>query len=204
MTGEQLAALILFALVTVLTPGPNNLMVLASGVNFGFARTLPHMLGITLGFVAMQVIVGAGLGQILTTNATVYAALKYASALYMLWLAWQIATAGPMTRDGAVARTRALTFIEAAAFQWINPKAWTIALAATAAYTLPDAYTWSLAIICLVIGVVTLPCVAAWTLFGVGLSGWLGDGWRVRAFNIAMALALVASLWPIAAEFFAR
>ena len=204
MSGEWLVALVVFALVTSWTPGPNNLMVLASGVNFGFSRSVPHMLGITVGFMLMLLIVGVGLGQVLTANATIYAVLKYASAAYMLWLAWQIASAGPMSEDGIDTRTRPLTFIEAALFQWINPKAWTIALTAAAAYTLPAHYSISLGMICMVFGVVTLPGVGGWTLFGVALKGLLADARRVRVFNVTMALLLVASLWPIAAELIGR
>ena len=133
--GDLLSALVLFAFVASATPGPNNMMVLTSGVNYGFRRSIPHMAGIALGFGLMILLVGLGFGQLFEWLPWLYAALKVLSVAYMVWLAWKIATAGPVTPDSRASDARPLTFLQAAAFQWINPKAWTICLAAVAAYT---------------------------------------------------------------------
>lgn len=119
MSADLLAALALFAFVASITPGPNNMMLLASGVNYGFRRTIPHMLGIGFGFTFMLLMIGLGIGQLFQQWPSAYTILKFASAGYMLWLAWQIATAGPVTAAAANPNARTMTFIEAAAFQWV-------------------------------------------------------------------------------------
>ncbi len=120
MTLELLSALILFALVTSATPGPNNLMLMASGANYGFTRSIPHMLGISIGFGLMIVLVGAGLAQIFDSYLLSYTILKLLSVLYLSYLAWKIATAAPI--DSTAAEGRPMTFLQAAAFQWVNPR----------------------------------------------------------------------------------
>src|SRR5437773_1349241 len=125
---DLLAALIAFAFVTSITPGPNNLMLLASGVNFGFRRTLPHMLGVGLGFGFMIMVVGLGLSQLFARYPGSYEALRWAGAAYMLWLAWNIANAGPVGEGES--RGRPMTFLQAAGFQWLNPKGWVMAVSA--------------------------------------------------------------------------
>ena len=122
MTAELLLAFAGFAFVSSVTPGPNNAMLLASGVNYGFRRTVPHIAGISLGCVAMLILVGLGLGRLFAAVPQLYLILRYAGAAYLLWLAWKIATAGPMTDQKAASRP--MTFWQAAAFQWVNPKAW--------------------------------------------------------------------------------
>jgi threonine/homoserine/homoserine lactone efflux protein len=201
IAGDLLSALVMFAFVASATPGPNNMMVLASGVNYGFRRSIPHMAGIALGFGLMILLVGLGFGQIFERLPLLYTALKVLSVAYMLWLAWKIATAGPVTPDAQKSDARPLTFLEAAAFQWINPKAWTICVAAVAAYTVPSQYLASMFVVAAVFTVVTVPSISAWTLFGVSLRSLLADPKRVRIFNVAMALALVASLWPVVADY---
>lgn len=196
---ELLIALAGFSLAMAGTPGPNNMMVLTSGLNFGFRRTVPHMLGIALGFGVMNTLVGLGLGQVFERFPVVYTVMKIAGALYLLWLAWGIASSGPV--EGAEARGAPLSFLQAAAFQWINPKAWVIAVGAVSAYSLPANYLVSILIIGAVMAVVTFPCVALWTLFGTAMRSVLSNPKAVRWFNIAMALLLVASLWPIVQEF---
>lgn len=196
---ELLVALAGFSLAMAGTPGPNNMMVLSSGLNFGFRRTVPHMLGIAIGFGVMNTLVGLGLGQVFERFPAIYTAMKIVGALYLLWLAWGIANAGPV--EGSAARGAPLSFLQAAAFQWVNPKAWVIAVGAVSAYSLPANYLFSILVIGLVMTVLTLPCVALWTLFGSAMRSVLGDPKTVRWFNIAMALLLVASLWPIIQEF---
>lgn len=201
LPGELLSALVAFAFVASITPGPNNTMLLASGVNYGFRRTIPHMLGIGIGFGVMMLLVGLGIGQIFAQAPLLYTVLKIASVAYMLWLAWHIATAGPFSASAEQAAAGPMTFLKAAAFQWVNPKAWSMCLTAVSVYTVPSAYLLSMLTITLVFVAVNIPSVSVWTVFGVSLRRMLGDPVRVRIFNIAMALALVASLWPIAAEF---
>ena len=197
MSADLLAALVAFAFVTSITPGPNNLMLLASGVNFGFRRTLPHMLGVGLGFVVMVIGVGLGLGRVFEMYPSVYVALRVIGVAYLLWLAWALARSGPIG-EGAH-RGRPMTFIEAAAFQWVNPKAWVMAVSAIAAYTRPDDFSASVLVVALVFGAVNIPSVGSWALFGVALRGLLTNPRTVRVFNVSMALLLVASLWPIVA-----
>lgn len=202
MTFELIFALIGFAIVTSITPGPNNLMLLTSGLNFGFRRTLPHALGIGAGFTLMIVIVGLGLGQIFERWPILFSILKYLGAAYMIWLAWGIAQSGPV-EDG-IERGSPMTFLQAAAFQWVNPKAWVMALGGIATYTQPENYLVSVLVVALIFGAVNLPCVASWAAFGVAMRKLLRDPRVVRWFNITMAVLLVASLWPIAAEFWPK
>jgi threonine/homoserine/homoserine lactone efflux protein len=199
---ELLFPLAVFSFVTSITPGPNNMMLLASGVNFGFRRTVPHMLGIGIGFSMMVMLLGLGLGQIFTRFPMIYTVLKYAGAVYLLWLAWKIAKSGPV--DGEVeSKARPMRFIEAAAFQWINPKAWTMAVSAIATYLQPEQPLLSALIIAAFFGLINLPSVSVWALFGVGMRRFLNDPKHVRLFNYAMALLLIASLWPVLADLLA-
>ncbi len=196
MTPELLFALIAFAFVTSVTPGPNNIMLMTSGANFGFRRTVPHMLGVALGFVFMAVMVGLGLVGLFDAWPPSYTVLKVVSVVYLLWLAWKIANAAPP--EGREAAGRPLTFLQAAAFQWVNPKAWAMALTAVTAYA-PGQTLMSVMIVAWVFGAVNLPSVGSWVLIGQGMRRWLGTPGRLRAFNWTMALLLVASLWPVIA-----
>lgn len=195
MTPDLLAALVVFAFVMSATPGPNNAMVLTSGLSFGFRRTIPHMLGIALGFAFMIAMVGLGLTEVFARWPVIYDILKYGGALYLLWLAWAIATAHGI-KEGA-GGGKPLSFLQAAAFQWVNPKAWVIAIGASAAYTSHEHFLLSMAIVTIVFCLVTLPSVGMWALFGVALKRLLKNERALRAVNIAMAVLLVASLWPI-------
>jgi threonine/homoserine/homoserine lactone efflux protein len=198
MSLDLLLALIVFAFVMAITPGPNNAMVLASGLTFGFRRSIPHMLGVSLGFAFMVAMVGIGLAQVFERWPIIYTMMKYAGALYMLWLAWMIATAHGI-KEGK-AKGQPLSFMQAAAFQWINPKAWVIAVGACAAYTSHEHFLLSMAIVVLVFCVVTLPSISVWAVCGVGLRRLLDNERALRAVNITMALLLVASLWPIVSD----
>ena len=194
---ELLPAMLLFAFVSSITPGPNNMMLLASGVNFGFRRTAPHMLGIGIGFTIMAAAVGLGLAEVFKAFPLAYTALKYGGALYLLWLAWKIARAGPVG-EGRVGGMP-MTFLQAAAFQWINPKAWIMAVSAIATYTTGKDVA-AVLLVAGAFGAVNLPCVSVWALFGTAMRQVLGDARRVRIFNGVMALLLVASLYPILLE----
>jgi threonine/homoserine/homoserine lactone efflux protein len=202
MPFDVFLALCGFAFVTSITPGPNNMMLLASGVTFGFRRTLPHMLGIFGGFTAMVALVGLGLGQVFERWPALFMILKYAGAAYMLRLAWGIAMSGPVG-EGA-ARGTPMTCLGAAAFQWVNPKAWVMALSAIPTYTQPDNYIPSVFIVALVFGIVNLPSIGSWAAFGSAMRAVLGNPRFVRWFNWGMALLLVASLWPIIADLVPR
>ena len=194
MTHEQLLALAAFAFVTSITPGPNNLMLMASSANFGVRRTVPHMLGVALGFVFMAVLVGAGLAQAFAAVPRLYAVLKVVSVAYLLFLAWKIATAPP---PGHAARAgRPMTFLAAAAFQWVNPKAWAMALTAVSVYA-PSQTAAGIAAVAVVFGLVNLPSVGTWAVLGQGMRRVLTNPARMRGFNVLMAILLVASLYPV-------
>jgi threonine/homoserine/homoserine lactone efflux protein len=195
MRFEILYALMVFCFVSAITPGPNNLMLLASGVNFGFQRTIPHMVGVDLGFALMVGLVGIGLDVVFSRFPALLPAMRYAGAAYMLWLAARLALAGPI--GDAEQRGNPLSFLAAAAFQWINPKAWAIAVSALTAYAVSENYTRSVAIVALVFGLVTAPCIALWVLFGTAMRRVLSDPRFVRPFNLAMAALLIASIIPV-------
>jgi threonine/homoserine/homoserine lactone efflux protein len=194
MSMETLPALALFAFVTSVTPGPNNLMLMASGVNFGFRRTVPHMLGVGIGFVIMAFLVGAGLAGLFQTYPQAVTALEIVSVVYMLWLAWKIAHAAAPRDKGAGGRP--MTFLQAAAFQWVNPKAWAMALTAVTVYA-PDRSLWAVALVALIFGAINLPSVSLWTLIGQQLRHILTDERRLTLFNWTMAVLLVLSLAPV-------
>ena len=194
MTHEQLLALATFAFVTFITPGPNNLVLMASGANFGVRRTVPHMLGVALGFVFMAVLVGAGLAQAFVAAPQLYAALKAASVAYLLCLAWKIAMAPPPGEDARAGRL--MTFLAAAAFQWVNPKAWAMALTAVSVYA-PSQTIAGIMAVAVVFGIVNLPSVGAWAMLGQELRRVLTNPARMRAFNVLMAVLLVALLYPV-------
>ncbi|MCF6322098.1 MAG: LysE family translocator [Rhizobiaceae bacterium] len=195
MPADILFALIGFAFVTSLTPGPNNIMLLSSGVNYGFRRTIPHMLGIVAGFPLMLIAVGLGLGQILERAPQVFVGLKIVGGIYLLYLAWKIANAGGVDVDNS--NKKPFTFVEAAAFQWVNPKSWVAAISAITVYSDTDNYLQSVFWIGLVFFFAALASVTTWTGFGTGLRTFLSKPKTLRIFNIAMALLLVASLWPM-------
>jgi threonine/homoserine/homoserine lactone efflux protein len=155
------------------------------------------MLGITVGFSVMLVLVGLGLGEVFARYPAIYTVLRYVGGAFMLYLAWKIATAGPIGEGES--RGRPMSFIAAAAFQWVNPKAWIMAVTATAAYTVPQLYLLSVSVMGLIFALMCLPCVVVWTLFGTALKHWLSDPGRLKLFNYAMGLALALSLWPIVA-----
>ncbi|WNW09642.1 LysE family translocator [Pseudomonas sp. DTU_2021_1001937_2_SI_NGA_ILE_001] len=196
---DLLLAFALFALVTSITPGPNNMMLLASGVNFGFRRTLPHMLGISSGFMVLVLAVGFGLGQLFQSWPLLYTLLRYAGGAYLLYLAWKIATSGP-AGDSGESRGEPLGFFAAALFQWVNPKAWVMAIGAITTYTPMQGYFTNVLVIAAVFALINLPGVGIWAGFGSLLRNVLRDPQRVRLFNAVMALLLVLSLYPLVVQ----
>ena len=199
MTADLLLAFIAFAFVTSVTPGPNNMMLLASGVNFGLRRSLPHMFGISLGFMLLVASVGLGLGQMFEQVPMLYNVLRYAGAAYLLYLAWKIANAGAPDSQGD-ASAKPFSFLQAAAFQWVNPKAWIMAIGAITTYTPQDNFVVNVLLIAALFSLVNCPSVGLWTVAGSLLRNWLSNVRALRIFNIGMALLLVASLYPIFAD----
>ncbi|TCU25578.1 threonine/homoserine/homoserine lactone efflux protein [Rhizobium azibense] len=192
---DTFLALVLFAFTTSITPGPNNMMLFASGVNFGFRRTIPHMFGIGAGFFSLLLGVGVGLGALLHMVPALYMALKVAGGIYLVWIARKIATSrAPCQGKDSV---RPMSFIAAFAFQWVNPKAWVMAVTAMATYTNPDLYLASVLIVGLAFAAVNIPSVSTWAGFGATFRQWLADPVRLKWFNLTMAALLVLSLWPM-------
>lgn len=200
MSFDILLALSAFAFVSSITPGPNNTMLMASGANFGLWRTLPHMLGVGIGFSVMIVLVGTGLMQVFDAYPITDRILKVVSVAYLLWLAWKIATAAPRLPDAPETGGTPMTFLQAAAFQWVNPKAWTMALHAITNFATDPNGARSLVavgIVALVFGIVNVPCVGSWTVLGQEMRRFLTSSARLRAFNWAMAVLLVLTLVPV-------
>jgi threonine/homoserine/homoserine lactone efflux protein len=196
MSQPLLIAFILFAAVMFFTPGPNNVMLLSSGLTHGFRRTLPHIAGITFGMAFMIAAVGLGLGTIFITYPLLQTVLKYAGAAYLIWLAAVIALSGtaPSAQDNA---RGPMTFWGAAVFQWVNVKGWVMVIGTITAYAAVAGFPWNIMIqtaISLVIGAVS---TVAWALFGSALRPVLRSPRAVRAFNIVMAILLLASLYPV-------
>ena len=171
---DLLLGFALFALVTSITPGPNNTMLLASGVNFGFNRTIPHMLGITCGFFVLVVAVGFGLGAVFQTYPLLYSVLRYVGAAYLLYLAWKIAHSGPVA-DNADGEAKPISYLGAAAFQWVNPKAWIMAIGAISTYTPMQGYFTNVVVIAAVFAIINLPSVGVWAACGTLLRNVLKD-----------------------------
>jgi threonine/homoserine/homoserine lactone efflux protein len=194
MTYDILIALAGFAVVSSITPGPNNLMLMASGANFGFARTLWHMLGVGIGFTLMIVLVGIGLIQIFDLYPISHTILKVVSVLYLGWLAYKIANAAAPQAAGETGKP--ITFLQAAAFQWVNPKAWTMALTAITLYA-PDQSFQAILLVALVFGAINLPSVSVWTLMGQQMQRYLTNATRLKIFNYTMAALLLLSLYPL-------
>ncbi|MBV8962305.1 MAG: LysE family translocator [Hyphomicrobiales bacterium] len=209
MSPAILSAAAMFGFVTSITPGPNNMMLLASGLNFGVRRTLPHMFGISIGYVVLMLAAGLGLGEALREVPGAFLVLKIVGGVYMLWLAWHIARsappgeAPPEVKEGARTASsgpRPMSFLGAIAFQWVNPKAWVIVVTAVATYVAPNDLLRDLIMVSGVCGLINLPSVGVWAIFGASLRRLLRDPlWR-RRFNVSMAALLVASLWPLLAS----
>jgi len=205
MNYDLLPALVAFAFVSSITPGPNNLMLMSSGANFGFQRTIPHMLGVGLGFVFMLLMVGVGLIQLFDLYPQSYSVLKVFSVVYLIYLAYKIATsAAPATGHDKTdnedtninQQGTPMNFLQAASFQWVNPKAWTMALTAISVYS-PSRNLESIVIVAIVFGLINLPSVSLWTVLGQQLRRMLTSATKLRMFNMTMAMLLLASLYPV-------
>lgn len=198
MSQELAAAFVVFAVATLFTPGPNNIMLMASGLNFGWNRTLAHGFGVPLGFGFMVLVVGFGLGALFAAYPLAYQVLKYVGAAYLLYLAWRIATAVGV--HGGSARARPFTFLQAAAFQWVNAKAWVMAIGAVTAYAGITSFPLNTILIAAVFTVLGTASSFTWVLFGTGLKRIVTDPRSIRIFNLVMAALLAASLIPVFLE----
>ncbi len=195
MEPQILLALTGFAFAATWTPGPNNMMLAASGATFGWRATLPHAMGVALGFPVMIFLIALGLGEIFQRSAALRSGLAWGGFAVMLYFSWRIAMAGT-AKTGA--RARPLNFFQAAAFQWVNPKGWVMAIAAAATYASGGAPLREAGVLAAVFLAVTVPGAQAWALFGTGIGRLLGTGTRLRAFNVTMGLLLAAcGLWLV-------
>jgi threonine/homoserine/homoserine lactone efflux protein len=197
---DALLALAVFAVVMSVTPGPNVLMVMASAANHGFRATVPHQVGIALGFPVMIAVLGLGAAGALAAWPSLHLALKWIGAAWLLVLSWKIATAGEAKADGPFGGrlARPIGFFAAAGFQWVNPKAWGIALSALAVYTVPgDPMLKQVALIAIVFVLACLPCTALWAAGGVAISRLLSSQSRRRTFNWTMGALCAASVVPM-------
>jgi threonine/homoserine/homoserine lactone efflux protein len=196
MQPEQLLPLIGFIFAMVGTPGPNNLMLMAAGANFGFRRSLPHIMGISVGCQTLLLAIALGLGQLLDTYPLAVTTLRIAGSLFLLNMAAQLLR----SRPGAMAQAedaQPLTFWQAALFQWINPKAWMMTITAIATFANPAQFMLSTLIICGLFLALSLPLNSAWNVGGVALKSWLQQGRRLVYFNRVMAVLLLGSLYPL-------
>ncbi len=194
---ELLIGLAVFSFASSITPGPNNLMLMASGANYGLKRTIPHMLGVGMGFAFMIVVVGLGLVSFFNSFPESYLVLKIVSVIYLLYLAKKIATAAaPDPEANEASQGTPFSFIQAAAFQWVNPKAWTMALTSIAVYA-PNQDLNAVLFVAFMFGFVNLPCVGAWAAMGYKLKGFLSNPRKLQHFNYVMAGLLVLSLYPV-------
>lgn len=199
MSQQLTIAFVLFAVACCFTPGPNNAMLLTSGLTFGFRRTLPHVLGVTFGYGFLVAMMGLGLGAVLSAYPTLYTVLKYVGTAYLLYLAWAIAMSGGIDEKGD-GRGRPLSFLGGAVFQWVNVKGLIMAAGAVTTYSAIAPYPYNIVALSLIFTLVGFLSSASWTLFGTGLRGLLSSPRAVRIFNVIMALLLVASLYPVLFE----
>ena len=197
MSQSLLIAFIVFATAMFFTPGPNNIMLLSSGLTYGFRRTLPHIAGITLGFAFMIGAVGLGFGAIFLAYPVLQTILKYAGAAYLVYLAGAIAMADPANPGQGGAPRGPMTFWGAALFQWINAKGWVMVIGTITAYAAIASFPWNIALQTAISLVMGTASTVAWALFGTALRPLLRSRKALRAFNIVMALLLLASLYPV-------
>jgi threonine/homoserine/homoserine lactone efflux protein len=198
MSYGLIGAFLVFAIVTLFTPGPNNVMLMTTGLNFGFRRAQPHVLGVTLGFSLMVLVVGIGLGAVFSVWPALYTIIKFAGAAYLLYLAWLIGRSHAV--EEGQKRSRPVTFIEAVLFQWINPKGWVMTVGSVTAYAAIAAFPLNIAVMAGIFLVFGYASSMTWVLFGTGLRRFIRAPRAVRIFNLAMAALLVLSLVPVFLE----
>ena len=196
---EIYLVILLFAASTTVTPGPNNIMIMTSGLNYGVRSSIPHFLGICIGFPAMVLVIGLGFSVIFESYPIIHEVIKVIGVAYFLYLAWLIASSSPASLEGKSAKP--LNFTQAALFQWVNPKAWVMATSAVSAYTYAASDIFiQVVYIALIFLIVAFPCVGIWLVFGAGLKKYLKSSRHQRTFNLSMAFLLVASILPVINE----
>jgi threonine/homoserine/homoserine lactone efflux protein len=194
----SLLPFLVFAFVASATPGPNNVMVFSAAATHGLRATIPLILGIAIGFGVLVAVVGSGLAGPLTRYPLLYTVLRWLGAGWLLLLAWKIARAGSKSFPTKAASRAPMGFWGGSAFQWVNPKAWILALATTAIYTVPGHNLYAqVLVLALIFVLVSAPCVGMWAMLGLGVSRFLESPARLRAFNLLMAVLLAASVIPV-------
>lgn len=197
----QLSSLVLFCTVATVTPGPNNVMLMTSGLNFGVKPTLPHWMGVCVGFPIMALAVALGCSVLFERYPVIQQVIEILGVSYLLYLAWRIASTEPRVEEKS--NRAPLTFIEAVIFQWVNPKAWIMATSAVATFTVfKDHYYWNAVLVALVFLLVEFPCTGVWVFGGAVLRKLIQKPVFVRVFNISMACLLVVSVAPVLRNWF--
>ena len=195
LTLDALLAIALFSFVSSITPGPNNLMLLASGVNHGIRASMPHLMGVNLGFLVLLLAVGFGLGAVFAVYPVVYTVMKWLGIAYLLYLVYAIAGSGAPSE--AQFGSKPIGFWAAAAFQWVNPKAWIMAVGVFSSYLPPDHSLLAALWVAVLFAFINAPCIAAWAVFGATLRDRLRSPRVLRFFNYGMAALLIVSLIPL-------
>ncbi len=195
---EYFASLILFTLVTLATPGPNNLMIMTSGLNFGVRASIPHYLGIVFGFPLMIFMVGYCLGDLMMRSEFLRHSLQVGGILYLSWLAWKIASAASVSaKEG---KAQPFTLWQSLIFQWLNVKGWVIVVALVASFVSPANLFHDLCFACMIYLVFGMVNTFIWLGGGYYLRRWLNEPVKLRVFNVSMAVILLVSLLPIISE----
>lgn len=193
---ELYFAIFLFGLSAGITPGPNNIMLMTSGMNFGIKQSIPHLVGVCIGFPVMVILIGLGFSIVFNQYPIIHEVIKILGLIYLLYLSWLIASANPDKLEGK--KSKPFTFLQAALFQWVNPKAWVIATSSISAYTtLVDNIHWQVLSIAAIFFIAAVISSSTWLIFGKGIKQVLQSPKQQRLFNISMALVLVASVLPV-------
>lgn len=193
---EFYLSILIFAISSTVTPGPNNIMILTSGLNYGVKNSIPHLLGISFGFPVMIIVIGFGFSIIFEKYPLFNEVIKILGVVYLLYLAWLIASSSPVSLEGK--KSKPLNFFQAALFQWVNPKAWVVATGAVSAYTSVSSDIFAQVIfIALAFLIVAIPSLSVWLIFGVGIKQYLKSPRHQKIFNLSMALLLIGSIIPV-------
>ena len=194
LNSSTLSAAALFAIATSITPGPNNTMLLASGVNFGWTRTLPHLAGVSGGLFFILLLGALGIQQWLFQLHWLHETVKWLGAIYLSYLAWRLFRADASAPTGQDNQNKPMTFLEAAIFQWMNPKVWAMVFGFFSTYVPAQSSMPAAITLCVVFALVNFPCVGLWAFAGNRLNRWLRAGQRLKWFNRAMGLLLLSSV----------
>lgn len=192
---EYLVSLMVFTFVASVTPGPNNIMLFASGVNHGIKKSLPHYFGICIGFLLLVAAVGFGLGTLFKQSPLLHQVLQIVGALYLVYFAWKIGSTNSASNSNEIRAP--ITFLEAVLFQWVNPKAWVVAIGAIATFTIQSRIATSIATIIVMYLFMGLLAMGIWLTLGTSLQRFLNSVKRRRIFNVSMAILLLLSIVPI-------